>query len=269
MKHIQTYIVDSFTAEAFKGNPAGVCLLEEALSESQMLSIAQELNLSETAFVLPKGDKYGIRYFSPLMEIPLCGHATLAAAKILFDLHSLSHIDFRTQSGVELTVILSDGRVVMEFPTYEIEPAEVSEELLKALGISEVHNAFYNRENNMLMLEMSSIAELTSLAPDFAALIQSHDTINGVLVTAASRDNTYDFYSRYFWPWSGNNEDPVTGATHTFMAPFWSNKLNKTKLKSFQASKRTGSMELELLDDNKLLIHGHAVIVLRGTLTLH
>ena len=266
---METYIVDSFTNEAFKGNPAGVCVLSEAISEELMLKIAQELNLSETAFIQQKdtNNLYSIRYFSPVMEIPLCGHATLASAKVLFENELLNEIQFTTFQNVHLiTKKVNDG-IVMEFPIYETVPAKVSSALLDALGLKEITNCEYNSENNILLLEISSNEVLQKLTPNFEVLVKTHDSINGVLVTASSNDE-YDFHSRYFWPWSGSNEDPVTGVTHTFLTKYWSKRLNKTNMKSFQVSKRTGFMNVELTENNKLLIKSNAVIVFKGNFIL-
>lgn len=266
MKPTPTYIVDTFTDKAFKGNPAGVCLLDSEMEVTQMLSIAQELNLSETAFVVSTGTGFSIRYFSPVMEIPLCGHATLASAKVLYDRGHEGDILFTTHSKLELKIQQSGEAIMMQFPIYQTEKAEAPKPLLDALGINEIVNCEYNRETNILIVEIGSTAELAALDPDFATLVTTHDSIHGVSVTAASSADTYDFHSRYFWPWSGSNEDPVTGATHTFLANYWSKRLNKKKMKSFQASKRSGFMQLELVDDATLLIMGQAVIVFEGNL---
>jgi len=262
---MKTFIVDSFTHEAFKGNPAGVCFPERALTDTTMLSIAQELSLSETAFVrdLDSDGRGSIRYFSPKTEIPLCGHATLASAKVLFEMHGLGEAQFVTGQGIELPVTNDRGRIVMEFPIYDTRPSDAPPALLAALGIDRVDNVAYNDETRMLLLEISDTHVLAHLAPDFAALQRSHDSIAGVLVTASSDAGDYDFHSRYFWPWSGTNEDPVTGGTHTFLAPYWAARLGRRTMRSFQASHRTGSMEVELLND-RLLIRGQAVIVLEG-----
>jgi len=266
---METYIVDSFTNEAFKGNPAGVCILNAPISEDKMLKIAQELNLSETAFIQQKEIKnqYSIRYFSPVMEIPLCGHATLASARVVFENSNLSEIQFTTFQNLELITKKAGNEITMEFPVYETELSIVSSELLNALGLTTINNCEYNRETNILLLEISSAEELGDLNPDFEALVKTHNTINGVLVTAAS-NGEYDFHSRYFWPWSGSNEDPVTGATHTFLAKYWSKRLNKTKMKSLQSSKRTGFMEVELIENNQLLIKGEAVLIFKGQLLI-
>jgi PhzF family phenazine biosynthesis protein len=263
------FIVDAFTDTPFKGNPAGVCLVERPLSDETMLHIAQELNLSETAFLSPldSADRYAIRYFSPKMEIPLCGHATLASARVVFSTHGLKEAHFVNIQHLDLSAKEIDGQIVMEFPVYETQPADAPPTLLSALGIEAVKNAAYNEETKILLLEITDPQELALLAPDFGALRRSHDSINGVLVTAPSLSDGYDFHSRYFWPWSGTNEDPVTGGTHTFLAKYWASRLGKTKMRSFQSSSRTGCMEVELVDD-KLRIKSQAVTIFDGHLTV-
>jgi PhzF family phenazine biosynthesis protein len=257
---MRTFIVDAFTDQPFRGNPAGVCLPETELSEERMLQIAQELGLSETAFVV--GER--IRYFSPKQEIPLCGHATLAAAKVLFATQSLDTVRFLTIQDIELMVTRSGEWLSMTFPLYETRPAEAPVALLAALGIENPLRVVYNDETRILLIEIESTDALRALTPDFALLEKSHTGINGVLVTAQATDG-YDFHSRYFWPWSGTNEDPVTGGTHTFLAPYWATRLRKNRLKSFQSSARTGFMNLEL-QYGRVLIQGQAVLVLEGRL---
>lgn len=263
---MKTYIVDSFTDQPFKGNPAGVCLAESPLPEDKMQKIAKELNLSETAFVVPleKSGTFAIRYFSPKTEIPLCGHATLASAKVIFEQSEMNGAHFKTVQNVHLAASETGGQIAMKFPLYEIRQAEVPEVLLSALGLTEIISAGHNAENNILMLEINSPEQLRELNPDFDKLQKSHHGINGVLITSPGLAG-YDFYSRFFWPWSGTNEDPVTGATHTFLAPFWAEKLGKKKLKSFQCSERTGFMDLEILD-SVLIIRGNAIVIFEGQL---
>jgi len=270
MKKIETYIVDSFTNEPFKGNPAGVCLTSGDLTENEMLQIAQELGLSETAFVGVKNtqQEYPIRYFSPVMEIPLCGHATLAASKVIFEKHGQSNVTFKNIQGLTLPVSNELDGITMEFPVYSTSPQEAPFELLEALGLNKVVNSEFNSETNILLLEIKSSSELELLKPDFDNLVKSHNSINGVLVTAKSERDDYDFESRYFWPWSGTNEDPVTGGTHTFLTKYWSKRLNKTKMMSFQCSQRTGFMEVELLNSEKMNIKSEAQIILRGELSI-
>lgn len=263
------YIVDSFTDQPFKGNPAGVHLSERPPEVDRMQSIANELNLSETAFVSPASpsDSYSIRYFSPIMEIPLCGHATLAASKVLFEKYELEEIEFHTGAGLKLLIRKIDGLIEMRFPVYELTKSDAPAAMLAALGVSRVNYAGYNEETKILMLEIASADELVAMKPNFSALLESHQSINGVSVTAKATDR-FDFYSRFFWPWSGGEEDPVTGAAHTFLAKYWADKLGKPVLQSFQASQRTGVLEVEISPGNQLLIRGQAVIVLDGNLRI-
>jgi PhzF family phenazine biosynthesis protein len=268
---IETYIVDSFTDKPFKGNPAGVCLLNEAIADEKMQSIAAELGLSETAFVqgLDNFNKYSIRFFSPKMEIPLCGHATLASSKILFTKRKdLTEIDFVNVQQLILKIHKEGESIVMEFPSYETEPAKAPAELLAALGIDHAINSEYNKETNILLVEIEGGAYLKNLKPDYTALYRSHSSINGVVVTAASATSDFDFESRYFWPWSGTNEDPVTGGTHTFLTKYWNKRTGKSKLRSFQSSQRTGFMDLVLTEENKVHIKSTAQIIFEGTLKI-
>ncbi len=264
---MKTFIVDSFTGEFFKGNPAGVCFPEEELSEFKMQQIATELGLSETAFVMPLGGAatYTIRYFSPKKEIPLCGHATLASAKVLFKEKGPHKIHFITIENLDLVVTKQGEEITLEFPVYDTEPASVSPAMLKALGLTSVNNTVFSPHNKIVMLEISSPEVLENLTPDYNALIPSHHNIHGVLVTAPATGNGYDYHYRYFWPWAGTNEDPVTGAVQTFLAKYWSEKLNKKKMKAFQSSSRTGYMKVELRRE-KVLLTSRAVIILEGNL---
>lgn len=265
---VRTFIIDSFTDMPFKGNPAGVCIIDTQLSDARMLHIAQELNLSETAFICPLDarGKFSIRYFSPKMEIPLCGHATLASGKAVFAAYGLGEVHFINIQNLDLAVRISKDQISMVFPVYDTHPAQAPLALLAALGIKTIRNAEYNEETKILLLEIDTPHQLSSLNPDFAALYRSHTSINGVLVTAASGTDGYDFHSRYFWPWSGTNEDPVTGGTHTFLTKYWSQRLGKTKMRSFQASQRSGFMDVELVDGH-VLISSQAVIVLEGQIS--
>jgi PhzF family phenazine biosynthesis protein len=270
-KRIETYIVDSFTDKPFKGNPAGVCILNEKLSNVQMQSIAQELGLSETAFIIQidKQNKYSIRFFSPRMEIPLCGHATLASSKVLFEKDpKMIEIHFKNIENLDLMIRKDGDRIEMEFPVYDTIAQNAPYKLLNALGIDKIINSEFNKETNILLLEIESSELLNNLSPDFESLKRSHKSINGVLVTSISEKSGFDFESRYFWPWSGTNEDPVTGGTHTFLTKYWSTRLNKKKMNSYQCSERTGFMEVELISNNKLTIKSEAQIVLKGELRI-
>jgi PhzF family phenazine biosynthesis protein len=264
---MKTYIVDAFTKEPFKGNPAGVCFPQKEISEARMLSIAKEFGLSETAFVQPTGttDRYAIRYFSPRKEIPLCGHATLAAAKVIFANTAAAGIHFITIENLDLSVQRRDDEIVMEFPVYDTVAATVPPEMISALGLPAVINTVFSPKNNIILLEISDAALLAGLRPDFNALLGSYDNINGVLVTAPSANHDYDYHYRYFWPWAGTNEDPVTGGVQTFLAKYWSEKLGKKTMKAFQSSERTGYMKIELQNDKVLLI-SQAIIIVEGNL---
>ena len=271
MLKIETYIVDSFANEPFKGNPAGVCVLDEVLTDKQMQSIAKELGLSETAFIIKIDNlnTYKIRYFSPKMEIPLCGHATLASSKVLFEINQgIESIHFKNIQNLDLMIRKSGDKIEMEFPIYDTVPQNAPDELLNALGLKIISNSEFNIETNILLLEIESSTSLANLSQDLERLKRSQNTISGVLVTAVSKKNDYDFESRYFWPWSGTNEDPVTGGTHTFLAKYWGKRLNKTKMNSFQCSERTGFMEVELINSETMLIKGEAQIVLKGELRI-
>ncbi|MDQ2771480.1 MAG: PhzF family phenazine biosynthesis protein [Bacteroidota bacterium] len=264
---METYIVDSFTTEPFKGNPAAVCFPRQELAEAAMLKIAQEFGLSETAFVRETGTAgvYAIRYFSPKQEIPLCGHATLAAAKVLFGQTPQTALHFLTHEQVDLPITRQGEDITMQFPVYDTEPATAPPALLAALGLPTIRNAAWSPKNRILLLEIADDQLLAALRPDFTALLQSHTGLNGVLVTAPASQAPYDYHYRYFWPWAGTNEDPVTGGVQTFLAKYWATRLHKPVMRAFQSSTRTGAMQVELRADTVLLT-SQAVIVLEGRL---
>jgi PhzF family phenazine biosynthesis protein len=261
---MKTYFVDSFTDQKFKGNPAAVCIAENDLDDMTMQNIATEIGFSETAFIKKiSGNIYGIRFFTPKKEIPLCGHATLASSKIIFDKTTLETINFINYENVELKIEKRDGKIVMQFPVYDTVQIDVPKSMLDALGIDKILNSRFSSKNKIILIEIKDAGTLANLQPDFAALINSYKGINGVLVTAQSNIPGFDFHYRYFWPWAGTNEDPVTGGVQTFLTKYWAPKLNKNKLNAFQSSLRTGVMTTELLKD-KVLIYGEAVIVFEG-----
>lgn len=265
---MKTYIVDSFTKEPFKGNPAGVCFLQHAIGEEKMLKIAQEFGLSETAFVQQndKSDTYAIRYFSIKKEIPLCGHATLASAKIIFNNDSSLHeIHFKTIENLILIIRRRNADITMEFPIYDTSDVTVPLAMLGALGLKEVTNTAFSSKNKIIILEIGDANLLANLKPDYSALVNSYNNINGVLVTAPSNNEDYDYHYRYFWPWAGTNEDPVTGGVQTFLAKYWSERLNKKIMHAYQSSARTGYMDVELQKE-KVLVTSQAVIILEGNL---
>jgi PhzF family phenazine biosynthesis protein len=261
---MKTYFVDSFTNQKFKGNPAAVCITPTDLDDATMQSIATEIGFSETAFIRNlSGDRYNIRFFTPKQEIPLCGHATLASSKILFDTTDLTQIRFINCENIELNIHKSEGKIVMQFPVYDTEEISVPQPVLKALGIVKILDSRYSPYNKIILLEIQGTTALANVQPDFQALMQSYTGINGVLVTAASEDSDFDFHYRYFWPWAGTNEDPVTGGVQTFLTKYWAMKLGKNRLNAFQSSARTGIMITELRGET-VLIYGEAVTVFEG-----
>jgi len=265
---MKTYFVDSFTSEKFKGNPAAVCFPETELEVDTMQKVANEIGFSETAFIRPISDNtYNIRFFTPKMEIPLCGHAALASSKIIFETTSFEKIKFININQVELYIEKEKNNIKMFFPVYDTEDIEVPIKMLDALGIIKIVNKRYNPNTKIILIEIDDAFVLANLKPDFVALTSTYTGINGVLITAISNTNGFDFHYRYFWPWAGTNEDPVTGGVQTFLTKYWANKLNKTTLNAFQSSLRTGTMQTELLQD-KVSISGEAVIVLEGQFNL-
>lgn len=261
---MKTYFVDSFTNQKFKGNPAAVCIAEKDLDKTTMQSIATEIGFSETAFIKKiDSSNYSIRFFSPKMEIPLCGHATLASSKIIFDTTELQNITFINFQGIELKISKLDHKIVMQFPVYETIAIDVPKAVLDALGIEKSINTRFSPDRGIILIEIDDSDTLANLKPDFLALVASYNSINGVLVTAQSNSPDFDFHYRYFWPWAGTNEDPVTGGVQTFLTKYWATKLDKNKFKAFQSSARTGTMLTELAED-KVLIYGEAVTVFEG-----
>jgi PhzF family phenazine biosynthesis protein len=247
----------------FRGNPAAVCLLTEAIDDLTMQSIATEFGLSETAFVL--GDR--IRFFSPKMEIPLCGHATLAAAKVLFQSLDESELSLTTGGGVTIPITRqASGELAIGFPREELQVGAISQETLDSLGITECASVWKAEKTPVILVEINDAIHLQNLAPDFDRLERSCAGINGIVVTAPG-DEEFDYYMRYFWPWSRTNEDPVTGGVQRFVAPFWAEKLGKTNLRAHQSSPRGGELELAV-SESQVTISGEAAIVLEGILIL-
>ncbi|RZJ52994.1 MAG: PhzF family phenazine biosynthesis protein [Flavobacterium sp.] len=261
---MKTYFVDSFTNEKFKGNPAAVCIVESDLDTNTMQNIATEIGFSETAFIKNIVDNtYSIKFFTPKTEISLCGHATLASSKIVFDTTTLQNITFINCDNVELKIEKAAHQIVMQFPVYDTVAIEVPKPVLDAIGIDKTVETRFSPDRKIILIEINDSDILANLKPDFAALVKSYSGINGVLVTAKSNNPEHDFHYRYFWPWAGTNEDPVTGGIQTFLTKYWSAKLNKNKFKAFQSSLRTGIMTTELIED-KVFIYGEAVTVFEG-----
>jgi len=253
------YVVDAFTDELFRGNPAGVCVLETFPPDDVMQSIASENNLSETAFVVPNGDEYNLRWFTPALEIDLCGHATLATAFILyrFDRPDAASLVFHTLSG-PLTVGRDGDLLVMDFPTRSQERVAVTDDMRRAVGGADVLSAYagYN-----LQLELVDEDAVRAVRPDAAAIRELDG--RGLIVTAPGRD--CDFVSRFFAPGLGVDEDPVTGSAHTSLVPYWAARLGKATLLARQVSPRGGTLWCTLAEP-RVRIAGHACLYLSGEL---
>ena len=275
MKTLPLYTVDAFTATPFRGNPASVCLLEEEIPEATMQAIAAEMNHSETAFALPLADAatpaahFSLRWFTPEVEVPLCGHATLATAAVIFREVGAPAptIHFETKSG-KLSAGSEGTAIVSDFPAEHGQATTAPPEVCAALGVREVKAACYARGNRNLLLELGSETEVRDLAPDFTRLRDARGDVPflGVIVTAAS-SGEFDFVSRYFGPWIGINEDPVTGAAHCVLTPYWAGLTGKHEMRAYQASLRGGEMTVRLKGERVELV-GEAVIVAKGSLRL-
>ena len=255
------YQADAFTSKLFGGNPAAVIPLKEWLSDEEMQNIAAENNLSETAFFVEEGDSFRLRWFTPAVEVDLCGHATLATAHILFEELSYDQpvINFNTLSGI-LTVKKEESRLVMNFPAVEPIRSEGPAILFQALGIERISEV-YKSDDYMVVLE--SEEEVANLKPDFRML--NEVDARGIIVTAPG--NEVDFVSRFFAPQAGIDEDPVTGSAHTKTTPYWSRKLDKKELEARQISKRGGELFCRMQGDRVEII-GQAVTFLKGEITL-
>jgi len=258
--NLRLYQVDAFAESVFSGNPAAVCPLENWLSEQLMQKIAQENNLSETAYFVKNGDNYEIRWFTPEAEVDLCGHATLASAFVIFNFleKTADKLVFKYKLG-ELIVIKKGEVLEMNFPANPPKKASIPANFSRAFGMSP--SSFYGR--NFGMAVFGSQEAIENLHPDFNALkeIEYH----AVIATAPGRD--VDFVSRVFAPKIGINEDPVTGAAHTELIPFWSNRLKKSKLIARQISKRGGDLICELNGD-RVKIAGKAALYMVGNITI-
>jgi PhzF family phenazine biosynthesis protein len=255
--------VDAFTDKPFSGNPAAVCILEAARDDTWMQNVAREMNLSETAFLLKRPDGYNLRWFTPEIEVDLCGHATLASAHVLWEDKHLpleAEVQFHTRSGV-LAARFKDHWIEMDFPAEPARQEVPPKELITALSITPLYTG-RNRLNDYLV-EIESAQVLRMLTPDFTLL--KTVPMRGVMVTARSIAMPYDFISRFFAPRVGINEDPVTGSAHCCLGPFWQKKLKRYQLSAYQASARGGEVRLRVAAD-RVFISGKAITIMRGEL---
>jgi PhzF family phenazine biosynthesis protein len=256
--------VDAFTNRPFAGNPAAVCILPKPAEPSWMLDVAREMNLAETAFLVRQKDGYDLRWFTPAVEIDLCGHATLASAHVLWEdghLGGDAQARFHTKSGL-LTAERRGDWIELDFPATAASPASPPTGLIEALGAKP---RFVGRSRFDYLVELDNEATVRGLVPNLDALARVD--ARGVIVTSATdAKSPYDFVSRFFAPQSGVPEDPVTGSAHCALAPYWAAKLGMTDLVAYQASARGGELMLRVMGD-RVRLGGQAVTVLRGELT--
>ena len=256
------YQVDAFTRTPFAGNPAAVCVLPEPASERWMQDVAREMNLSETAFLVGSEDGYQLRWFTPVVEVDLCGHATLASAHVLWetgDANPEETLRFHTKSGL-LSATRDGDWIELNFPATPVSPCDPPPLLLEALGVSA---SFVGKSKFDYFVEVSSEAEVRAVSPDFNALGQVET--RGTIVTSQADDPDCDFVSRFFAPATAVDEDPVTGSAHCALGPYWRERLGKSEFAARQISERGGELRVSV-DGDRVRIAGQAVTVMRATL---
>jgi len=254
--------VDAFTDAPFAGNPAAVCLLDGPAEATWMQRVAREMNLSETAFLHSEGAAYRLRWFTPTVEIALCGHATVASAHVLWETGRAprgGRIDFLTKSGL-LSAEQRGAWIELDFPAKPVVAAEAPGDLLAALG---AEARFVGRNQFDYLVEVDAEATVRRLTPDARRLAAL--PVRGVIVTSRAGESSCDFVSRFFAPGSGIDEDPVTGSAHCALGPFWGPRLGKQEMLGYQASPRGGMVRVRLAGD-RVHLGGQAVTILRGEL---
>lgn len=259
---LKIFQVDAFTDRPFAGNPAAVCLLDRPRDDAYLQDIAREMNLSETAFPLPEGCAFRLRWFTPSVEVELCGHATLATSHVLWEEGVVPYermIHYETASG-RLVAARRGALIELDFPARREHEVEPSAELLRAMGVSPQYVGRHGEDYVMLLENEEAVRRA---APDFRLLRRAK--ARGIMVTAPSDSPAYDFVSRFFAPGSGIDEDPVTGSAHCCLGPFWAARLGTGKLRAYQASTRGGEL-LVRVEGERVFLSGKAVTVCRGEL---
>ncbi|HEY9749319.1 MAG TPA: PhzF family phenazine biosynthesis protein [Allocoleopsis sp.] len=255
--------VDAFTNQPFSGNPAAVCVLPEPRPDQWMQQVAREMNLSETAFLLQQEDGFNLRWFTPTVEVDLCGHATLASAHVLWELGYLEPAQearFHTRSGL-LTAQRQEDWITLNFPAQPATAIAPPAELAAALGGANIQYVGSNQID--YLVELESAAVIRDLQPNLSLL--KTFSVRGIIVTSRADTEAYDFVSRFFAPQSGIDEDPVTGSAHCCLGPFWQERLQKDEFLAYQASPRGGVLRVQCQGD-RVAIAGQVVTVLRGEL---
>ena len=258
----EIFQVDAFTGEPFLGNPAAVCVMDAQAEEGWMQRVAREMNLSETAFLHKQPDGYNLRWFTPEVEVDLCGHATLASAHILWETGEAPRdkgVRFHTKSGV-LGASREGDWIVLDFPSLPSEPMDAPAGLAEALGVKSL---CVGKSRFDCLVEVGTEDEVRRASPDFGTLAKM--PVRGVILTSLADTGRFDFISRFFAPGSGVDEDPVTGSAHCVLGPYWQTRLGKSEFLAYQASKRGGEVRVRVVGD-RTYISGQAVTVLHGTL---
>ncbi|HLX92230.1 MAG TPA: PhzF family phenazine biosynthesis protein [Puia sp.] len=260
--NVPVFVVNAFAETPFGGNPAAIVLLENWLNDSILQEIAAQHNLAETAFVVPEGEDFSIRWMTPTVEVKLCGHATLGSAHIYFNhlFYPKEKITFHSQSGPLHVTKTDNGKLLLDFPADTLTEVKETNKFANALSIRPV--AVY-RSSFDYMVVANNQAEIENLLPDFGLLNQLES--RGTIVTA--KGDSADFVSRCFFPQSGIDEDPVTGSAHTAMTPYWASKLGKDSMTAIQLSRRRGYLDCTLAGD-RVLIGGNAITYLEGEIIL-
>jgi len=284
-KELSIFVVDAFTRSLFSGNPAGVCISEKNIEDKLKLQIAREMKHSETAFICnidKENHIYGLTWWTPLTEVKLCGHATLASAYVLFSQNPHStKMTFKTLSG-DLIVTKKDELFQLDFPRGNCSPITLPEEtkqnLKSALNLdpSDIIENSYDPVSGKLILEVSHYNAIKNLQPNSNRLLSVPFPVNvrGISVSTTNMEGShfkeaYDFASRYFAPWVGIDEDPVNGSSHTILGTYYAKKLNKTKFLAYMASERSGVIGVELSGENRVLLEGSATLTLSGRIRIN
>ncbi|VTS01802.1 PhzF family phenazine biosynthesis protein [Tuwongella immobilis] len=265
MNPVPLWIVDAFASRPFSGNPAAVCILPRAMSDSAYQAVAQEMNLSETAFLERFGDDWALRWFTPTVEVDLCGHATLAAAHTLWEmqLSTQEQLRFHTRSGILTAARHPNGQIALNFPALRVLPTERIPQLSEGLGVEPI---FVGDSGMDVFAELPDEATVRAIQPEFSILEQI--PTRGIIITArANAGSRYDFVSRFFAPGAGVDEDPVTGSAHCSLATFWGTRLGRHELHAYQASQRGGELDLHWKGD-RVELRGSAATVLQGSIYL-
>lgn len=265
-----TYIIDTFTSIRFTGNPTGVCYYTDELDHHTMLSLANELGFPVSAFIGKRPariNEYDINYFTPTTEIPACGHATLAAAKVVILEDQVSNPVFHTSKGIAISTVQEQEFIMMQYPKYALQPWTASTQMLQSLGLQGCISSGYCPELESVFIELGTPEELKAVQPNYSALVASHDEAKEVVITSPSDHECHDYLLRSFCPWIGIDEDPVTGSVHSVLAGFWKERLNKVVFNVFQASARGGELLVKVYDD-KVSIGGKTIVVLKGQVEL-